>query len=367
MSEDALLVKSAGAKSSIYLSAIANNLPPAELPIGNFNIPLAGAQKLTTRNGDTVLLSPCPRKNTRMEGLIAIANLTLWFLSLWMAPFLLPLLVYQALVKVSPFAWMIICSLTCGLFIPAGTEWRAFRQSKLWDTWHRYFQCQYITPELPYLQPGRHYLFAQFPHAVFPMSSWLAMIYAGRQGSGNAGDVKGAIADIFFSLPFVKHNYAWIGCVGASKKVMMETLKHYSLACLPEGIAGIFQGASPLREAVYLSNRKGFIKLAIQSGSDLVPMYTLGQSQLLTFKGSEVLSRKYKISLGIWFGWYYLPIPRPHKLITIVGKPISVKQDNCPSQQAVDELHACFVQQLTQMYNEHRHHLGWDTRPLQIV
>lgn len=80
MSEDALLVKSAGAKSSIYLSAIANNLPPAELPIGNFNIPLAGAQKLTTRNGDTVLLSPCPRKNTRMEGLIAIANLTLWFL-----------------------------------------------------------------------------------------------------------------------------------------------------------------------------------------------------------------------------------------------------------------------------------------------
>lgn len=53
----------------------------------------------------------------------------------------------------------------------------------------------------------------------------------------------------------------------AGKKVMMETLKHYSLACLPEGIAGIFQGASPLREAVYLSNRKGFIKLAIQSGS----------------------------------------------------------------------------------------------------
>ena len=34
------------------------------------------------------------------------------------------------------------------------------------------------------------------------------------------------------------------------------------------------------RERIYLSKRKGFVKVAIQAGADIVPVYVLGQSQV---------------------------------------------------------------------------------------
>ena len=56
--------------------------------------------------------------------------------------------------------------------------------------------------------------------------------------------------------------------------------------------------------------------------ADIVPTYTLGASQLLTFKGPVWLSRKLQTSIGIFWGWRGSPIPRPHPLITLVSKPI---------------------------------------------
>lgn len=34
------------------------------------------------------------------------------------------------------------------------------------------------------------------------------------------------------------------------------------------------------QERVYLSKRKGFVKVAMQAGADIVPVYILGQSQV---------------------------------------------------------------------------------------
>ena len=36
------------------------------------------------------------------------------------------------------------------------------------------------------------------------------------------------------------------------------------------------------KERVYLSKRKGFVKVAMQAGADIVPVYILGQSQVNT-------------------------------------------------------------------------------------
>lgn len=36
------------------------------------------------------------------------------------------------------------------------------------------------------------------------------------------------------------------------------------------------------QERIYLSKRKGFVKVALQAGADIVPVYILGQSQVIT-------------------------------------------------------------------------------------
>ncbi len=59
--------------------------------------------------------------------------------------------------------------------------------------------------------------------------------------------------------------------------------------------------------------------------ADLVPVYHLGQTQLLTFWGTEEISRKWRASVGLFWGAYGLPLPRKHQIITLAGAPIPGK------------------------------------------
>lgn len=165
-----------------------------------------------------------------------------------------------------------------------------------------------------------------------------------------------------------------------------------SLSVIPEGIAGIFLAADPSTETIFLSRRKGFVKLAVQGGAgqalpprspnprtgrrifegqitpsqtssagrhvlqpvqwqgtccshcesvgigimergsdvalcntpgaDLLPVYHMGQSQLLTFWGTEEVSRRWRASIGVFWGAYGLPLPRRHPIISLIGSPI---------------------------------------------
>lgn len=46
----------------------------------------------------------------------------------------------------------------------------------------------------------------------------------------------------------------------------------------PEGIAGVLHGGRPDREAVYLKQRKGFVRLAIRAGTGALPLEIYGHT-----------------------------------------------------------------------------------------
>jgi 2-acylglycerol O-acyltransferase 2 len=126
---------------------------------------------------------------------------------------------------------------------------------------------------------------------------------------------------------------------------MLRLLKRTSVGMQPEGIAGIFHGASPEREAVFLRQRKGFVRIAIKAGvgapqtcclkviqgccvrkpvgrkdkdcirhqghhvtgrlllcmaADIVPVYHIGNSQMFHFWGFKRPSRWLRTSLGVF-------------------------------------------------------------------
>lgn len=244
-----------------------------------------------------------------------------------------------------------------------------FLRLGLWNCWRRYFSMRAITPPLPYLSKHRNYMLVQFPHACCPLACWLVLGMAGIPQAGLPMPViKATIADIMFSLPGIKHVLAWGGCHPAKRGVMLRILKKASLGCLPEGIAGVFHGATPEREQIYLLRRRGFVRIAIQSGTDIVPVYHLGQSQLLTFRGLCSVSRRCRITLGVFWGRFGLPLPRKQPIVTLSGQPIAVVQQDDPSREYVDAVHAQVVEAVQQLYNKHRHVLpGWESRDLTIV
>ena len=47
----------------------------------------------------------------------------------------------------------------------AAQRWEAFLHHWIWDAWRRYFRVRGVVPPPPYCKPGKHYIFAHFPHA----------------------------------------------------------------------------------------------------------------------------------------------------------------------------------------------------------
>jgi 2-acylglycerol O-acyltransferase 2 len=161
---------------------------------------------------------------------------------------------------------------------------------------------------------------------------------------------------------------AWVGVHPADKQTMLKVLAHTSAGGLPEGIAGIFTGADRGIERLYFNRRKGYIKVAIEAGVDLVPIFVLGQSEVYSYKGLEKLSRRLKAAVGIFYGRAYTWLPYKTDMVVLVGKPIKVRQEDNPSEQQVDNIQEQMKQELSDMFYRHRHfHPGWAHRELEFV
>ena len=139
-----------------------------------------------------------------------------------------------------------------------------------------------------------------------------------------------------------------------------------------------------------LKNRKGFVKLALETGVDLVPSFGFGEQHIfrminspegskmrrfqewvkrkltfspVIFTGRGIFQylyvikhylchRKLLFSIEFIFDSYgLLPYRRP--INVVVGQPIEVTQVKNPSQEDIDELHAKYIVALKKLYDEH--------------
>lgn len=102
----------------------------------------------------------------------------------------------------------------------------------------------------------------------------------------------------------------------ASAKTNKDDLAGRSVVIYVGGIAELFK-SSRKEERLYLSKRKGFIKLALQENVDVIPVYLFGNTSVLTVVKTGVLadlSRRLGVSLTYFWGKWYLPIPRDDKV-----------------------------------------------------
>ncbi|DBB16583.1 hypothetical protein WJX82_009621 [Trebouxia sp. C0006] len=305
--------------------------------------------------------------NTPVQEFVAVFTMLLIFGWIYVGPLFAMASVWYLTVYGSKLGLAGLLVLASMSFWPAHPYWPAFVHSSVWDCWRRYFQYSYITPPLPYRSAEKHCLYTHFPHGSFPMGSWLSVGANKRQDSGMPERTYAFGASLLLALPIVRHVMSWMGVVPASKHVMLDVLSKASGGAMPEGIAGIFTGASRAQERIYLSKRKGFVKVAMQAGADIVPTYILGQSQVFVYKGSETLSRRLRCAIGIFYGRWYLPIPNKIRLTVLVGKPINVAKIEDPDASQIEKLHAEVVQQVKDLYYSHRHLHGWEDRELEIV
>lgn len=124
--------------------------------------------------------------------------------------------------------------------------------------------------------------------------------------------------------------------------------------------------AQPHQLRLVLKRRKGFVKLAIRTGADLVPVLAFGENDLYEQVQLDEHPNVHKFQLlvkkilgftiplfharGIFnYDVGLMPYRRP--LNIVVGKPIRVMQSSKPEQEEIDRVHEDYIQELERIWD----------------
>ncbi|NXH10157.1 MOGT2 acyltransferase, partial [Bucco capensis] len=253
-----------------------------------------------------------------------------------------------------------------------GRRIHAIRNSIVWRYMRDYFPITLVkTAEL---DPRQNYLMGFHPHGVLAAGAFLNFC---TEASGFSTLFPGItphlmMLSLWFRVPFFR-DYLMSGGLVSSDKESASYVLHK-----PEGgnvlaiIVGGAQEALDARPGSYtllLKNRKGFVRLAIQHGSPLVPVFSFGENDLFEQvrnpKGSWLRQLQHKlqqimgISLPVFhargifqYSFGLMPYRRP--ICTVVGKPIPVQRKPRPSEEEVDQVHQKYLTELSKLFEEHK-------------
>ncbi|KAJ3179121.1 diacylglycerol O-acyltransferase 1 [Geranomyces variabilis] len=250
-----------------------------------------------------------------------------------------------------------------------GTDrWAFIRQWSFWRGFGEYFGAELVkTAEL---DPAKNYIFGYHPHGIYAYGLFPNFItqYSGFAKKFPGITLRFSTLDINWSIPIWREIQMGLGTVSVSAK----SLKHILTKKGPGWSALIVIGgadealmAYPNTNDIILNRRKGFVKVAIQTGASLVPVFTFGENDLFwqvndesapaIRKAQQRLAKLLTYSLPIYWGrlgMFFLP--RKTRLVSVVGKPINVVQNDNPTREEIADLHARYVQELIALFDAHK-------------
>lgn len=212
-----------------------------------------------------------------------------------------------------------------------------------------------------YKKVGRSIIFPTVPHGVLSYGSLCAG--GGPYLHPRLSMIPSAVAGAVLASPIIKHVMGIWGLIDASSPSLVKHLAkgglEGSFILYPGGIAELFL-CSEEEERLFLKSRKGFIKLALREGADIVPIYCFGNTTVLTIPKNKFLaeqSRKFQASLTIFWGKWGTPIPRDKKCIYVRGAPLGLPVIKNPTDEDVDKWHGKYLAEVLRLFDTYKHKL----------
>ena len=169
------------------------------------------------------------------------------------------------------------------VFVPV-SRWDTFARSSLWEHFLRYFQVQVVGASPP--KPGK-----TGGYCLRHRTSWYRSLLLGVAAVRVPGLLPLSTHHHRLCSPIytIILTYAVLrGAVEATTTEMGKVLQSGgSIGVTPGGIAEMYlgypqPGCAPDEEFSMLRNRKGFVRLALQHGSTLVPVFCFGASSIFS-------------------------------------------------------------------------------------
>jgi 2-acylglycerol O-acyltransferase 2 len=266
------------------------------------------------------------------------------------------------------------------------------RSLPVWSLFASYFPARlHRTQELP---PTRKYIFGYHPHGIISMGAFAAFGTEALGFSQLFPGIKNTLLtlDSNFRIPIYRDYALAMGLASVSKESCENLLskggpnKVFPPPPLPpsshltnnkqEGmgraitivVGGARESldAQPYSLRLVLARRKGFVKMAIRTGADLVPVLSFGENDLYDQFGVESHPKIHKIQLLVKkFMGFTIPLfhargvfnydvglmPYRRPLNIVVGRPVRVEQSKTPSQGEIDRVHEEYVGELERLWD----------------
>ncbi|GAW12033.1 hypothetical protein ANO14919_013880 [Xylariales sp. No.14919] len=298
----------------------------------------------------------------------------------------------------NPFAWpLLLIYLLHVLSSKAATdgtlkyrsEW--LRKSYIWHFFADYYPARlHKTHDLP---ATRKYIFGYHPHGIISHGAWAAFATDALGFSEKFPNITNSLLtlDSNFRIPFYREYILSMGVRSVSKESIVNILNKGGPngEGMGRGVTVVVGGARESLEAqpgvmrLVLRERKGFIKLAVRCGADLVPVLAFGENNLYDQLQPQEHPFMHRIQMFILKVWKFtlpflhgrgifnydvglMPYRRP--LNIVVGAPIKVRQSSSVHPEEINRLHSLYVTELQKLWDRYKDEFAPDRKEeLQIL
>ncbi|KAL8906070.1 MAG: hypothetical protein Q9207_002254 [Kuettlingeria erythrocarpa] len=267
------------------------------------------------------------------------------------------------------------------------------RSLPLWSLFASYFPARLHRSAR--LEPTRKYIFGYHPHGIISHGAFAAF---GTEALGFSQLFPGITntlltLDTNFRVPFYRDYALALGLASVSRESCENILSKGGrneegmgrAITIVVGGARESLDAQPQTMNLVLKRRKGFVKLAIRTGADLVPVLAFGENDLYDQVTSASHPFVHKVQMAVKkcmgftvplfhargvFNYDVGLMPYRKPLNIVVGRPIKIVQakDGKVDDSYVNEIHEMYVRELGRIWEEWRELFEVDSRvQLRIV
>ncbi|PWN92497.1 putative diacylglycerol acyltransferase type 2b [Acaromyces ingoldii] len=245
-------------------------------------------------------------------------------------------------------------------------EWA--RRLSIWRYFAEYYPVSLIkSADLP---PDKPYVFGYHPHGIIGMGAIANFATSATEFPTSFPGITPHLLTLNsnFNIPIYRDILMAMGLCSVSKRSCERILRKGKGRAITIVVGGASESLSahPGTADLTLRRRLGFIKIAIRNGAALVPVFSFGEndiySQLVNDEGTKVHRfQKWFQSIfgftlplfhgrGIWISVGLMPYRHP--IVSVVGRPIQVKQNANPSKAELEEVQSRYIAELERIWEQ---------------